>query len=192
MYWDQWKLFFCWSVGSALRLQWCQWNKMFFCVLQISEYNPRDGIGKLSILEKKWSMWIIGSKLVENNRGDIFCYCNFEINILSLCQTSTKNTKYCMSNETISRIKVVLVEQRKTNKWLAEKLGKTQATVSRWAGNKAQPSLDKLVEIARLLKVEARILLIRKVKLRKCLVISNRVSLCVIYHGAISFICALG
>lgn len=97
-----------------------------------------------------------------------------------------------MSNETINRIKVVLVEQRKTKKWLAEKLGKTQATVSRWAGNKAQPSSDKLVEIARLLKVEARILLIRKVKLRKCLVISNRVSLCVIYHGAISFICALG
>lgn len=97
-----------------------------------------------------------------------------------------------MSNETINRIKVVLVEQRKTNKWLAEKLGKTQATVSRWAGNKAQPSLDKLVEIARLLKVEARILLIRKVKLRKCLMINNRVSLCVIYHGTISFICALG
>ena len=164
----------------------------FFCVLQISEYNPRDGIGKLPILEKKSSIWIIGSKLVENNRGPFFCYCNFEINILSLCQTSTKNTKYCMSNETINRIKVVLVEQRKTNKWLAEKLGKTQATVSRWAGNKAQPSLDKLVEIARLLKVEARILLIRKVKLRKCLVISNRVSLCVIYHGPISFICALG
>ena len=44
----------------------------FFCVLQLSEYNPRDGIGKLSILEKKWSMWIIGSKLVENNRGAIF------------------------------------------------------------------------------------------------------------------------
>ena len=97
-----------------------------------------------------------------------------------------------MSNETINRIKVVLVEQRKTNKWLAEKLGKTQATVSRWAGNKAQPSLDKLVEIARLLKVEARILLIRKVKLRKCLMIKNRVSLCVIYYGAISFIRALG
>ena len=44
----------------------------FFCVLQISEYNPCDSIGKLPILEKKWSMWIIGSKLVENNRGAIF------------------------------------------------------------------------------------------------------------------------
>ena len=114
-------------------------------------------------------MWIIGSKLVENNRGDIFCYCNFEINILSLCQTSTKNTKYCMSNETISRIKVVLVEQRKTNKWLAEKLGKTQATVSRWAGNKAQPSLDKLVEIARLLKVEVKDLINKESEIKEML-----------------------
>lgn len=141
----------------------------FFCVLQISEYNPRDGIGKLPILEKKSSIWIIGSKLVENNRGDIFCYCNFEINILSLCQTSTKNTKYCMSNETINRIKVVLVEQRKTNKWLAEKLGKTQATVSRWAGNKAQPSLDKLVEIARLLKVEVKDLINKESEIKEML-----------------------
>ena len=138
-------------------------------MLQISEYNPRDGIGKLPILEKKWSMWIIGSKLVENNRGDIFCYCNFEINNLSLCQTSTKNTKYCMSNETINRIKVVLVEQRKTNKWLAEKLGKTQATVSRWAGNKAQPSLDKLVEIARLLKVEVKDLINKESEIKEML-----------------------
>lgn len=114
-------------------------------------------------------MWIIGSKLVENNRGDIFCYCNFEINILSLCQTSTKNTKYCMSNETINRIKVVLVEQRKTNKWLAEKLGITQATVSRWAGNKAQPSLDKLVEIARLLKIEVKDLINKESEIKEML-----------------------
>ena len=141
----------------------------FFCVVQISEYNPCDSIGKLPILEKKSSIWIIGSKLVENNRGDIFCCCNFEINNLSLCQTSTKNTKYCMSNETINRIKFVLVEQRKTNKWLAEKLGKTQATVSRWAGNKAQPSLDKLVEIARLLKVEVKDLINKESEIKEML-----------------------
>ena len=141
----------------------------FFCMLQISEYNPCDSIGKLPILEKKSSIWIIGSKLVENNRGDIFCCCNFEINNLSLCQTSTKNTKYCMSNETINRIKFVLVEQRKTNKWLAEKLGKTQATVSRWAGNKAQPSLDKLVEIARLLKVEVKDLINKESEIKEML-----------------------
>ena len=74
-----------------------------------------------------------------------------------------------MSNETINRIKVVLVEQRKTNKWLAEKLGKTQATVSRWAGNKAQPSLDKLVEIARLLKVEVKDLINKESEIKEML-----------------------
>ena len=52
----------------------------FFCVVQISEYNPCDSIGKLPILEKKSSIWIIGSKLVENNRGGHF----FAIVILKL------------------------------------------------------------------------------------------------------------
>ena len=74
-----------------------------------------------------------------------------------------------MSNETINRIKVVLVEQRKTNKWLAEKLGITQATVSRWAGNKAQPSLDKLVEIARLLKIEVKDLINKESEIKEML-----------------------
>ena len=135
--------------------------------MQISEYNPRDGIGKLPILEKNGQCGLLGLNWWKIIGGNIFCYCNFEINNLSLCQTSTKNTKYCMSNETINRIKVVLVEQRKTNKWLAEKLGKTQATVSRWAGNKAQPSLDKLVEIARLLKVEVKDLINKESEIKE-------------------------
>ena len=116
---------------------------------------------------KKVQFGLLGLNWWKIIGGPFFCYCNFEINILSLCQTSTKNTKYCMSNETINRIKVVLVEQRKTNKWLAEKLGKTQATVSRWAGNKAQPSLDKLVEIARLLKVEVKDLINKESEIKE-------------------------
>ena len=118
---------------------------------------------------KKVQFGLLGLNWWKIIGGTFFCYCNFEINILSLCQTSTKNTKYCMSNETINRIKVVLVEQRKTNKWLAEKLGKTQATVSRWAGNKAQPSLDKLVEIARLLKVEVKDLINKESEIKEML-----------------------
>lgn len=118
---------------------------------------------------KKVQFGLLGLNWWKIIGGPFFCYCNFEINILSLCQTSTKNTKYCMSNETINRIKVVLVEQRKTNKWLAEKLGKTQATVSRWAGNKAQPSLDKLVEIARLLKVEVKDLINKESEIKEML-----------------------
>ena len=44
----------------------------------------------------------------------------------------------------INRIKVVLVEKRRTNKWLAEQLDKDQATVSKWCTNKAQPGLETL------------------------------------------------
>ena len=118
---------------------------------------------------KKVQFGLLGLNWWKIIGGPFFCYCNFEINILSLCQTSTKNTKYCMSNETINRIKFVLVEQRKTNKWLAEKLGKTQATVSRWAGNKAQPFLDKLVKIARLLKVEVKDLINKESEIKEML-----------------------
>lgn len=45
----------------------------------------------------------------------------------------------------INRLKIVLVENDKTNKWLAEKLGKSEVTVSRWVTNEVQPSLETLV-----------------------------------------------
>lgn len=59
----------------------------------------------------------------------------------------------------LNRIKVVLVEQKKTGKWLAEQLGVSTCTVSRWASNTAQPNLSTLNEISRLLKVDPRELL---------------------------------
>lgn len=65
-----------------------------------------------------------------------------------------------METERINRIKVVLVEQNKTGKWLAEQLQKNEATVSRWCSNTSQPSLEMLVEIARVLDVDARDLII--------------------------------
>lgn len=61
-----------------------------------------------------------------------------------------------MAGEIINRIKAVLAEEGKTNKWLAGKLGKTEITVSRWSQNRIQPSLDQLVEIARVLNVETK------------------------------------
>ncbi len=54
----------------------------------------------------------------------------------------------------INRIKVVLAEKKKTNKWLAEQLGKDPATVSKWCTNSCQPTLETLLKIAKLLKVE--------------------------------------
>ena len=61
-----------------------------------------------------------------------------------------------IENERINRLKVVLAEKNKKGKWLAEQLGKNEATVSRWCSNTAQPSLEMLVKIAELLDVETR------------------------------------
>jgi transcriptional regulator with XRE-family HTH domain len=56
----------------------------------------------------------------------------------------------------INRLKLVLVEKKKTGKWLAEQIGKDPSTVSKWCSNKTQPSLDILVNIAKLLDVEVK------------------------------------
>lgn len=57
-------------------------------------------------------------------------------------------------NKALNRIKVVLAEKGRSNKWLAEELGKGQATISKWCTNTAQPSLENLIEIAKCLDVE--------------------------------------
>ncbi len=61
-----------------------------------------------------------------------------------------------MGTDKINRLKIVLVEQGKTGKWLAEQLGKNEATVSRWCSNTSQPSLEMLMKIAAILNVDAR------------------------------------
>ena len=61
----------------------------------------------------------------------------------------------------INRLKVVLVEQRKTGKWLAEQLGKDPSTVSKWCTNTYQPSLETLVKIAKCLNVDVRDLIVK-------------------------------
>ena len=59
-----------------------------------------------------------------------------------------------------NRLKVVLAEKKKTNKWLAEQLGKDPATVSKWCTNVAQPGLETLVQISKVLEVDIRELLV--------------------------------
>ena len=69
--------------------------------------------------------------------------------------------EYGIKREThYNRIKVVLVEQRRTNKWLADTLGKDCTTVSKWCTNTAQPGLETLVKIAECLNVDARELIV--------------------------------
>ena len=56
----------------------------------------------------------------------------------------------------MNRIKVTLVEKQKTNRWLAEQMGKSENTISRWCSNKSQPSIIQLQESANLLDVDVR------------------------------------
>ena len=58
--------------------------------------------------------------------------------------------------EDINRLKVVLAEKKRTNKWLAEQLGKDPATVPKWCTNKMQPNLETLIQIASWLGVDVR------------------------------------
>ena len=54
----------------------------------------------------------------------------------------------------INRIKVVLVEHKRSNKWLAEQLGKDPASISKFVTNRVQPNLETLVQIAKCLNVD--------------------------------------
>lgn len=63
-----------------------------------------------------------------------------------------------MEND-LNRLKVVLAEKKRTNKWLAQQLGKDPATVSKWCTNTAQPGLETLREIANLLDIDIKDLL---------------------------------
>ena len=60
----------------------------------------------------------------------------------------------------LNRIKVVLVEKGKTGKWLAEEIGKTPSTVSKWCSNSIQPDLQTLDRIAKLLDIDVRELIV--------------------------------
>ena len=59
----------------------------------------------------------------------------------------------------INRLKVVLAEKKRTNKWLSEQVGKDPATVSKWCTNTMQPNLETLVAIAKVLDVDVKDLL---------------------------------
>lgn len=82
--------------------------------------------------------------------GATVIFCNFE---------NEKKTSTMRSNQDINRLKIVLAEKKRTNKWLAEQLCKDQATVSKWCTNTSQPTLEMLVRIADVLEVDIKDLL---------------------------------
>ena len=64
----------------------------------------------------------------------------------------------------VTRLKLVLVEQKKTSKWLSEELGVSPSTVSKWCTNSSQPDVASLLKIADLLEVDIKELLVREYK----------------------------
>ena len=64
-----------------------------------------------------------------------------------------------MASNNLNRIKVVLADKQRTNKWLAEQLGKDKTTISKWCTNSSQPDLESLMKTAKLLNVEVTELL---------------------------------
>lgn len=73
------------------------------------------------------------------------------------------STKYNIMKD-VNRLKIVLVEKKKTNKWLAEQLNVNPSTVSKWCTNTSQPPLDTLLQIFQLLKVEVTELILCSTK----------------------------
>ena len=71
-----------------------------------------------------------------------------------------------MAKKDINRIKIVLVENKRTAKWLADELGKDPAIVSKWCTNSSQPSLETLVQVAEALDVDVRSLIVQTKKSR--------------------------
>lgn len=59
-----------------------------------------------------------------------------------------------MKSKDLNRLKIVLAEKKRTNKWLAEQLGKDPGTISKWCTNTCQPDLGNLMKIAKLLDVD--------------------------------------
>ena len=66
--------------------------------------------------------------------------------------------------EDINRIKVVLVEKKRTSKWLSEQMGVAPSTVSKWCTNSSQPDIANLLKIASLLEVDIKELLVSEYK----------------------------
>jgi transcriptional regulator with XRE-family HTH domain len=66
--------------------------------------------------------------------------------------------------EDVNRIKLVLVEKKRTNKWLSNQMGVTPSTVSKWCTNSSQPDLASLLKIADLLEVDIKELIVREYK----------------------------
>ncbi|MFT6923342.1 MAG: putative transcriptional regulator [Crocinitomicaceae bacterium] len=75
-------------------------------------------------------------------------------------QNNQRQRLLYMRKKASNRIKAVLAEKEKTNNWLAQELGKNRTTVSKWCTNQMQPTMETLFEIAEVLDIDVRELLV--------------------------------
>ena len=98
---------------------------------------------------------------------------NFSKKTLNLCFNPLRLKKKCrnlaselkllnMQGKDLNRLKLVLVEKKRTGLWLSEQLGVSNTTVSKWCTNTSQPDLQTLAQISDLLKVNIRELLVSR------------------------------
>ena len=93
-------------------------------------------------------------KIKQYNKCLFLLYCLKSTFILRKMCNFVASKVYCMEDKKdLNRIKVMLAEKKKTNKWLASAVGVNAATVSKWCTNSSQPSLETLIKIAELLEV---------------------------------------
>lgn len=118
--------------------------------------NSYNGKICLITIEKLSIIWCLFIFFVKNDYNSIFFSYLWGI----------KNLKQ-MTNRDLNRIKVVLAEKKRTNKWLAEQLGKDQGTISKWCTNTCQPDLGNLMKISELLEVDLNEL-VRFKALKEC------------------------
>ena len=107
-----------------------------------------------------WDKNIQSKAYYNNAKFSIICdFCNFFENItplfkiiIVLLQVYLPIYIYSMAKKDVNRLKIMLAVTKHSNKWLAEMLGKDQATISKWCTNTCQPDLETLIRISDLLK----------------------------------------
>ena len=81
-------------------------------------------------------------------------FSKLEIISIFICIFAATIWSYHMEQKNLNRLRVIIAEKNLTNKWLSEQLGVCQATVSKWVQNNAQPNLEMLIKIAKVLNVD--------------------------------------
>ena len=139
-----------------------------FCNMQRT---PSNIYAKINLIFQKTPfftlfLWLFMKRAILRNTQLFACFVNI-LRLLFLflklfsyfCKCIYLFYIYSMAKKDVNRLKIMLAVTKRSNKWLAEMLGKDQATISKWCTNTCQPDLETLIRISDLLKVDVNDLL---------------------------------